>query len=194
MVYFLTENITISTEYAWRFLLLQYINKSVTSGLYKISLTLSFSNLRCFMKLTVLPTANPLGSWWRRKIETFSTLLALCVGWGVGEFTNHQWIPLTKASDTELWCFLWSVICAWISCWVNNCEAGDLRCHHAHYDVTIMCLWIEGGFGPDSADTEHGYAQEFYQLYHLFIIYLFNFFLVLEKIGTRPYGWRWPPP
>ena len=26
-----------------------------------------------------------------------------------GEFIGHRWIPLTKASDTELWCFLWSV-------------------------------------------------------------------------------------
>ena len=25
-----------------------------------------------------------------------------------GEFTVHRWIPLTKASDAELWCFLWS--------------------------------------------------------------------------------------
>ena len=25
-----------------------------------------------------------------------------------GEFTGHQWIPHTKASDVELWCFLWS--------------------------------------------------------------------------------------
>ena len=25
-----------------------------------------------------------------------------------GEFTGHRWIPLTKSSDTELWCFLWS--------------------------------------------------------------------------------------
>ena len=24
-----------------------------------------------------------------------------------GESTGHRWIPLTKASDTELWCFLW---------------------------------------------------------------------------------------
>ena len=24
------------------------------------------------------------------------------------EFTGHQWIPLTKASDAKLWCFLWS--------------------------------------------------------------------------------------
>ena len=25
-----------------------------------------------------------------------------------GEFTGHRWIPRTKASDMELWCFLWS--------------------------------------------------------------------------------------
>ena len=26
----------------------------------------------------------------------------------VGEFTRHRWITRTKASDAELWCFLWS--------------------------------------------------------------------------------------
>ena len=25
-----------------------------------------------------------------------------------GEFTRYRWIPLTKSSDAELWCFLWS--------------------------------------------------------------------------------------
>ena len=25
-----------------------------------------------------------------------------------GEFTGHRWIPHTKASDAELWCFIWS--------------------------------------------------------------------------------------
>ena len=25
-----------------------------------------------------------------------------------GKFTGHRWIPLTKASDAELWCFPWS--------------------------------------------------------------------------------------
>ena len=49
-----------------------------------------------------------------------------------GEFTGHQWIPLTEASDAELWCFLWSAP------WVNNQEAGDLRRHRTHYDVTAM--------------------------------------------------------
>ena len=52
------------------------------------------------------------------------------------EFTGHRWIPRTKASNAELWCFLWSA--HWINGWVNNHEAGDLRRHRAHYDVIIM--------------------------------------------------------
>ena len=46
-----------------------------------------------------------------------------------GEFAGHRWIRLTKASDTELRCFLW------INGWVNN---GDLRRRHAHYDASVM--------------------------------------------------------
>ena len=33
---------------------------------------------------------------------------------------------------------MFSVICAWINCWVNNREAGVLRRHRAHYDVIVM--------------------------------------------------------
>ena len=29
-------------------------------------------------------------------------------GYLCGEFTGPRWIPHTKASDAELWCFLWS--------------------------------------------------------------------------------------
>ena len=32
---------------------------------------------------------------------------------------------------------MFSLICAWINSWVNNCEAGDLRRYRAHYDVTV---------------------------------------------------------
>ena len=28
----------------------------------------------------------------------------------------------------------------WIKGWVNNYEAGDLRCHHAHYDIIVMSI------------------------------------------------------
>ena len=33
---------------------------------------------------------------------------------------------------------MFSLICARIKGWVNNCEAGDLRRHLAHYGVTVM--------------------------------------------------------
>ena len=33
---------------------------------------------------------------------------------------------------------MFSLICTLINAWVNNRDAGDLRCHHAHYDVTVM--------------------------------------------------------
>ena len=32
-----------------------------------------------------------------------------------GEFTGHRWIPRTKASDAELWCFLWSEPEGWVN-------------------------------------------------------------------------------
>ena len=57
-----------------------------------------------------------------------------------GEFTGHRWIPLTKASDAELWCFRWSA--PWINSWVNNREAGDLRRHRTHYDAIVMSAFI----------------------------------------------------
>ena len=42
------------------------------------------------------------------------------------------------------WCgaLMFSLMRAWINGWVNNREAGDLRDHRAHYDVTVMCVYI----------------------------------------------------
>ena len=33
---------------------------------------------------------------------------------------------------------MFSLICAWTNVWTNNRDAGDLRCHHAHYDIIVM--------------------------------------------------------
>ena len=42
---------------------------------------------------------------------------------------------------------MFSFICAWIHSWVNNRKACDLRCHRAHYDITVM--WRSStGTGP----------------------------------------------
>ena len=76
----------------------------------------------------------PEVSWWRHQMENiFRVTGHLC-----GEFTDNRWIPLTKVSDAELWCFLWSEL---NKRFVNNREAGDLRRHRVHYDVTVMC-WV----------------------------------------------------
>ena len=53
-----------------------------------------------------------------------------------GEFTGHRWIPLTKASNAELWFFIWSA--PWINGWANNHENGYLRRHRAPHDVIVM--------------------------------------------------------
>ena len=47
--------------------------------------------------------------------------------WGVS--TGDRRIYLTKASDAELWYFLWSA---------PEQNAGSLRRHRAHYEVTVM--------------------------------------------------------
>ena len=73
--------------------------------------------------------------WWRHQMQIFSTLLALCVGNSpvTGESLSQR--PVMRT-------LMFSLICAWINGWVNNREAGDLRCHHAHYDVIVMLSMI----------------------------------------------------
>ena len=71
--------------------------------------------------------------WWLHYMETFSALLALCAGNSpvTGEFPHKgQWCRA----------LMFSLICAWIRGWVNNREAGDLRCHRT-YDRKLIMLW-----------------------------------------------------
>ena len=90
-------------------------------------------------------------SLWSHQFETFSALLALNAG-------NRRWIPLTKASDAESWCFLW--FAPWINGWVNNSEAGDLRRHRAHYDVTNVVLSMRIFWEPDGSTTRFKVIQQ----------------------------------
>ena len=64
-------------------------------------------------------------TWWRHQMDTFSESLALCAG---NSPHKSQW---RKA-------LMFSLICAWINGWVNNGKDGDLRRHHALYDVIVM--------------------------------------------------------
>ena len=50
----------------------------------------------------------------------------------------HQW-PVNSPHKSQ-WrgALISSLICAWTNGWVNTRDAGDLRLHRAHYDVTVM--------------------------------------------------------
>ena len=50
-----------------------------------------------------------------------------------------HWSPVNSPHKGQ-WrgALMFSLTCAWINDWVNKCEAGDLRHHWAHYDVTVM--------------------------------------------------------
>ena len=84
-------------------------------------------------------------TWWRRGMETLSQILALCEGnplvtGGLRSFLYYwpfvrgiyrsRWIPLTKGQwylcETLM---VFSLLSAWMGCWTNTGEAGDLRCH-----------------------------------------------------------------
>ena len=54
-----------------------------------------------------------------------------------GESTGHWWIPLPKASEAELWCFLWSALRKRLNKQSKH-RWCDLRRHRTHYDVTAM--------------------------------------------------------
>ena len=83
---------------------------------------------RCFPNWTLTLAGPP---WWRHQMETFSALLALCAG--------NSPVPVNSLHKGQ-WrrALMFSLICVRINDWVNNPEGGDLRRHHAHYDVTLM--------------------------------------------------------
>ena len=71
-------------------------------------------------------------SWRRHQMETFSALLALCV-WGIRRSPVNS--PHKGQWRGAVFFYL---ICAWINGWVNNREAGDLKCHRAHWGVSVL--------------------------------------------------------
>ena len=86
----------------------------------------------------------PTRPWWRHQMETFSALLAICAG-------IHRSPVNSPLKGQWRGALMFYLICAWINDWVNNHEAGDLRHHRAHYDVTVMALRQ-----PNLLATAHG--------------------------------------
>ena len=50
----------------------------------------------------------------------------------------HRWPVNPPHKGQWRWALMFSLICAWTNGWVNTRNAGDLRRHRAHYDVTVL--------------------------------------------------------
>ena len=50
----------------------------------------------------------------------------------------HRSLVNSPRKGQWCWALMFSLICTQMNGWVYNLEAGDLRCHRAHYDVTVM--------------------------------------------------------
>ena len=82
----------------------------------------------------------------RKVVSNFISILFMMTSSNVNIFSRY-W-PFARSPVNSLhkgqWhgALMFSLICAWINGWVNNPEAGDLRRHHAHRDVTIKFMVI----------------------------------------------------
>ena len=81
-------------------------------------------------KFMILITA-----WWRHQMESFTHSWPFVRG-------IHRSPVNSPHKGQRRGALMFSLICVWINAWVNNREAGDFRCYHAHYSVTVMgCRW-----------------------------------------------------
>ena len=69
--------------------------------------------------------------WWPHQMDTLSALLAICAG-------NSPVTDEFPAKRSEMWSFDIFFDLRPKNGWVNNREAGDLRCHLAQYDIIVM--------------------------------------------------------
>ena len=68
-------------------------------------------------------------SWCRHQMETFFR--------DISHFAGN--LPVTGELPAQRpVSLMFSLICVWMIGWISNREAGDLRRHRAHYDVTVV--------------------------------------------------------
>ena len=83
---------------------------------------ISWYERKCIIKITI--------TWWRHQMETFSRY------WSFARGIHRS--PVNSPHKGQ-WhgALMFSLIRARINGWVNNGEAGDLRRHRSHYDVSV---------------------------------------------------------
>ena len=80
----------------------------------------------------------------------------------------HRWSVNSPHKGQWRGALMFSLICAWIYGWLNNRGAGDLRRHHAHYDV-IAAGRVVGRTSPGNALTSIVFLGSFSNVARTFI-------------------------
>ena len=104
----------------------------------------------------------------------------------------HRWPVNSPHKGQWRGALMFALICAWTNGWVYHRDAGDWRCHHAHYDVTMMNFedilknssfntgWIKTqtcpryGISLPFLMTSYGQLKVIQQLYFIFKVHHFN--------------------
>ena len=81
----------------------------------------------------------------------------------------HRWPVSCPHKGHRRGALMFSLICSWINASVNNREAGDLRRHRAHYDITAV---FKSWHVYNSMHTDHDLLC-FIMVYHLSILPIF---------------------
>ena len=124
-------------------------------------LRMNLYNFQCFSFITITNSySGALCPWWHNQMETLAVLLTLCEGnppvtsgftsqrpvtWSFDVFFD---LRLNKRFSKHSRCYLDNKVHVanmgprWAPCWPHEpCYQGsDMRCHHAHYDVTVISV------------------------------------------------------
>ena len=101
-------------------------------------------------------------------METFSALLAVCAG-------NHRSPMNSLHKCRRRRALMFSLITVWTNGWANSRDAGGLRRHCAHYDITVVCVIFP--------------YKDFAKDIIVLLICSISFSIFESVYGWSPYGW-----
>ena len=108
------------------------------------------------------------------------------VGLLCGEFPGHRWIPRTKASDAELWCFLWTapeptIKQQWIRRWFETPSRSLWR--HCNVNCGIQFkIQFKLKFDEIIAPTQY-----ILKIMHMIRRHVFTFFITVASHDVSHY-------
>ena len=89
-----------------------WLNHTKSKAIHYWKYTVMCTNIHVSIMWMYLADIQLVVSYWHRMTSYMTTSsngnIFRVTGLLCGEFTGPRWIPHTKASDAELWCFLWS--------------------------------------------------------------------------------------